>query len=92
MKIDTRLGKTTKIGYTTESRTSTPVQASSKFPSNWSIDINEGVTPMDTFMTSQNPLISFARGFLRGLGIVAKMLIFCILFVATFMFWMSLFG
>ena len=46
MKIDTRLGKTTKIGYTTESRTSTPVQASSKFPSNWSIDVNEGVTPM----------------------------------------------
>ena len=85
MKIDTRLGKTTKIGYTTESRTSTPVQASSKFPSNWSIDINEGVTPMDTFMTSQNPFIAFARGFFRGLGIVAKMVLFCVICATTFM-------
>ena len=48
-------------------------------------DAKEGLTPMDIFMASQDPFISFARGFLRGLGIVAKMVLFCVIFAVTFM-------
>ena len=85
MKIETRLGKTTKIGYTQESRTDAPVGASSRIPKDFVVNTKEGLTPIDTFMTTQDPFIAFARGFFRGLGIVAKMVLFCVICATTFM-------
>ena len=92
MKIETRLGKATKIGYTTESRTDAPVGASSRIPQDFVINPNEGVTRMDTFMTSQDPLISFIRGFLRGLGKVAKAVFYSLGFIIPFWLIVSFFS
>lgn len=90
MKIDTRLGKATKIGYTTESRTDAPVNASSRIPQDFVINPNAGVTPMDTFATSQDPMISFARGFCRGIGKVLKVMCLSLGFIIPFWLVISL--
>ena len=84
MKIETRLGKATKIGYINEAERGTAtLTASSRLP-DFEIDPNKGRTPLDDFMTSQDPVTSFVRGFFKGLGKVAKVVFYSLGFIIPF--------
>ena len=91
MKIETRLGKVTKVGYTSEADKGTATtSASSRLPY-FEIDPNKGRTPLDDFMTSQNPVTSFVRGFLRGLGKVFMFVFYSLGFIIPFWIVINLF-
>ena len=91
MKIETRLGKVTKVGYTSEADKGTATtSASSRLPY-FEIDPNKGRTPLDDFMTSQNPVTSFVRGFLRGLGKVFMFAFYSLGFIIPFWIVINLF-
>ena len=91
MKIETRLGKVTKVGYTSEADKGTATtSASSRLPY-FEIDPNKGRTPLDDFMTSQDPVTSFVRGFLRGLGKVFMFVFYSLGFIIPFWIVINLF-
>ena len=84
MKIETRLGKVTKVGYTSEADKGTATtSASSRLPY-FEIDPNKGRTPLDDFMTSQNPVTSFVRGFFKGIGKLIKVVFYSLVFIIPF--------
>ena len=91
MKIGTRLQQITKIGYTTEAKKGpAPANTISRLPY-FEIDPNKGRTPLDDFMTSQDPVTSFVRGFLRGLGKVFMFVFYSLGFIIPFWIVINLF-
>ena len=91
MKIETRLGKVTKVGYTSEADKGTATtSASSRLPY-FEIDPNKGRTPLDDFMISQNPVTSFVRGFLKGIGKIFMFMLYALGFIIPFWLVINLF-
>ena len=91
MKIETRLGKVTKVGYTSEADKGTATtSASSRLPY-FEIDPNKGRTPLDDFMISQNPVTSFVRGFLKGIGKIFMFMFYALGFIIPFWLVINLF-
>ena len=72
------------IGYMSEADKGTaPITASSRLPV-FEIDPNKGRTPLDDFMTSQDPVTSFVRGFFKGIFKVVKVVFYSLGFIIPF--------
>ena len=91
MKIGNRLQQITKIGYASEAKKGpAPANTTSRLPY-FEIDPNKGRTPMDDFMTSQDPVTSFVRGFFKGIGKVIKVVFYSLGFIIPFWIVINLF-
>ena len=91
MKIETRLGKATKIGYTMSGPSEPERDYNPSRMPVFEIDPNKGRTIFDEFMTSQDPAASFLRGFFKGLGKVAMFVVYALGFIVPFWFVAGLF-